>query len=92
MIENDDYRRVNQFVLDQFERERVSPHDSVGKQIDSTCDRVNRSVNNSGSFKSRELSPKTQEMLLVGAILFAKFCLWWLYRSAQKNDVDVTGL
>ncbi|GBF32890.1 hypothetical protein DCCM_1987 [Desulfocucumis palustris] len=92
MIEDDDYRRVNQFVLDKFEREKGTKHDSVGKQIDSTCDRVNRSVNNSGKFRSRELSPKFQEMLLVGAILFAKFCLWWLYRHAQDNDVDVTGL
>lgn len=66
MIEDDDYRRVNQFVLEQFERERGNRNDSVGKQIDDTCDKVNRSVNNSGSFRSRVLSPKAQEMLLVG--------------------------
>ena len=65
---------------------------TIGNQIDATCDRINQSANNSGQFKTKELSPKTQEILLIVAILLGKLCLWWLYRTAQTNDIDVTGL
>lgn len=38
------------------------------------------------------ISPKTQRMLIIGAILMTKFILWHLYKSASENDVDISGL
>lgn len=95
MYNDDEFWEANRRALELEQERRYrgnTSSDSVGKQIDKTSERINQSVNNSGSFKARELSPKAQEMILIGAILFAKFCLWFLYRTAQNNDIDVVGL
>lgn len=86
----DDFWEANKFSLDEIGQNEG--YTDISGQVNDTCSRINHSVNNTGANRPKKVAVNIDEMVFVGAILFTKFCLWFLYRYAQQNDMDVSGL
>lgn len=74
---------------DETSDEFSGSFDPCAQDVKDTCSRLRYSANN-----SRDTDPDflTNEMVLIAAILCAKFVLWFLYRAARSVDIDVSNL
>ena len=58
--------------------------------VNATSLKITTSTNNSNERKDEPFFNK--ELIIVGGILFIKVVLWMLYRAAQEEGLDVSGL